>query len=136
TILVFAFARNRKPAARSLHPPVLREGARTERVAAAYGKLPLAFEANRGQSGEPVKFVSRASGYTLLLTPTETVLSMTDRRSPVRFKLLGANPRGAGGGPGRTARQEQLLHRQRSQEVAHQYSAICQGAVSERISRR
>jgi hypothetical protein len=44
------------------------------RVTDAYGKVPLSFEANRGQTDEPVKFVSRGSGYTLFLTPTEAVL--------------------------------------------------------------
>src|SRR5881628_4063484 len=43
-------------------------------VLAAYGKLPLSFEANDGQADPQVKFLSRGSGYTLFLTSTETVL--------------------------------------------------------------
>ncbi len=39
-----------------------------------YGRLPLAFEANRGQSDPHVKFISRGSGYALFLTSNETVL--------------------------------------------------------------
>jgi hypothetical protein len=46
------------------------------KVQAAYGKLPLHFEANQGQSDEQVKFLSRGSGYTLFLTPTEAVLAL------------------------------------------------------------
>src|ERR1700748_3438831 len=42
----------------------------------AYGKLPLSFEANDGQTDARVKFLSRGSGYTLFLTPTETVLRL------------------------------------------------------------
>ncbi|MGO8796356.1 MAG: SBBP repeat-containing protein [Candidatus Sulfotelmatobacter sp.] len=43
----------------------------------AYAKLPLRFEANQGQSGAPVRFLSRGEGYTLFLTPTEAVLSLS-----------------------------------------------------------
>jgi hypothetical protein len=51
-------------------------------VAAAYGKLPLSFEANQGQTDRRVKFLSRGPGYGLFLTPTGAVLSLragTDR---------------------------------------------------------
>ncbi len=64
-----------------------------------YGKLPLSFELNRGQTDERVKFLSRANGFTLFLTPTEAVLSLrnanrADRapRSALRMKLVGSNP--------------------------------------------
>jgi len=46
------------------------------RVAEAYGKLPLSFEANEGQVDKTVKFLSRGQGYTLFLTPAEAVLSL------------------------------------------------------------
>ena len=45
------------------------------RVSEAYGKLPLSFEANQGQSDAQVEFLSRGSGYTLFLTPSEAVLT-------------------------------------------------------------
>jgi hypothetical protein len=45
-------------------------------VQANYGKLPLSFEANQGQTDAQVKFLARGQGYTLFLTPTETVLSL------------------------------------------------------------
>src|SRR6266571_3504190 len=63
-----------------------------QRIVTAYGKLPLVFEANRGQSNEQVKFLSRASGHTVFLTATETVLSTDKPESPVRMKLLAADP--------------------------------------------
>ena len=50
------------------------------RVVTAYGKLPLSFEANQGQTDEQVKFLSRGKGYTLFLTPTEAVLAL--RKNP------------------------------------------------------
>lgn len=58
-----------------------------------YGKLPLSFERNQGQSADAVKFLSRGSGYTLFLTPTEAVFSLrnTDKRSALHMKLIGAD---------------------------------------------
>src|SRR5215217_5665120 len=41
-----------------------------------YGQLPLSFEANAGQFAPQVDFISRGSGYTLLLTPREAVLAL------------------------------------------------------------
>src|SRR6266567_6863537 len=38
--------------------------------------LPMQFEPNSGQTDEPVLFLSRGSGYTLFLTPTQAVLSL------------------------------------------------------------
>jgi hypothetical protein len=45
-------------------------------LVAAYGKLPLSFEANQGQTDASVKFVSRGRGYALFLTATEAVLEL------------------------------------------------------------
>src|ERR1700730_2008203 len=42
--------------------------------------LPLFFEANQGQTDSQVKFLTRSKGYTLLLTPTETVLAEASTR--------------------------------------------------------
>jgi hypothetical protein len=41
-----------------------------------YGKLPLHFEPNLGQSAKQVKFLSRGQGYTLFLTASEAVFSL------------------------------------------------------------
>ena len=45
--------------------------------AADYGKLPLSFVANQGQSDPQVKFISRGTGYSLFLTDKEAVLALT-----------------------------------------------------------
>jgi hypothetical protein len=37
--------------------------------------LPLFFEANKGQADPRVHFMARSNGYTLLLTPTKTILA-------------------------------------------------------------
>jgi hypothetical protein len=41
-----------------------------------YGKLPLSFEANNGQTDSRVHFLARGSGYTLFLTSSEAVLTL------------------------------------------------------------
>lgn len=74
----------------------------------ALGHLPMSFEANHGQVDPRVKYVARGKGYSLFLTPTETVLALqpgsapprADTRKPleqaqystiIRMQLAGAN---------------------------------------------
>src|SRR3989475_11329212 len=45
-------------------------------VQAAYGQLPLSFEANQGQSDAQVQFLAHGRGYSLFLTPSEAVLTL------------------------------------------------------------
>lgn len=82
------------------------------RAARDYGKVPLSFEANQGQTDNHVRFLSRGKGYTLFLTPNEAVLALSKRpgldhsnsarkrsaefksgstSTVLRMKLLGAN---------------------------------------------
>jgi hypothetical protein len=87
-----------------------------QRVTATMMGMPLQFEANHGQVDAQVTFLARGHGYTLFLTPTESVLvlqqrdasaeqnprTMTDptavpkpapiNQAVVRMKLEGANP--------------------------------------------
>ncbi|MEP6922425.1 MAG: SBBP repeat-containing protein [bacterium] len=67
-----------------------------------YGKLPLSFEINKGQTDGQVKFLSRGAGYTLFLTSNEAVLSLKQpkgeagtprvgKSSVLRMKLVAAN---------------------------------------------
>jgi len=51
------------------------------RALAAYGRLPLRFEENRGQAAADVRFLSRGVGYTVLLTADEAVLALTPPHS-------------------------------------------------------
>ena len=102
-----AAAQNVPPAAN-----VSQEAAKAPKVrlADAYGRLPLSFEANQGQTDHRVKFLSRSAGKTLFLTSTEAVLVLTSREkndqgssrmaneksldsreSVLRMKLLGVN---------------------------------------------
>jgi uncharacterized repeat protein (TIGR01451 family) len=80
------------------------------RLDEAYGKLPLSFEANRGQFAPEVKFISHHSNSALFLTSGEAVLVLKNPRakkpdnqiltgmrkageqtSVLRMKVLGAN---------------------------------------------
>jgi Beta-propeller repeat len=65
-------------------------------VSEAYGKLPLSFEVNQGQTAPQVKFLSRGNGYNLFLTSNEAVLVLSkkaaEQRSDVlKIKLIGGN---------------------------------------------
>ncbi len=81
----------------------------------AFGKLPVRFELNQGQTDSRAKFIARGPGYSLFLTPTEAALrlrngdrgsSLDPRSSVLRMKLVGANPdpliRGLDELPGKT----------------------------------
>jgi len=67
----------------------------------SYGKLPLSFEANRGQTAPEVKFTARGRGYSLFLTGTEAVLAFnrqpaeassgSSHADRVRMKIARAN---------------------------------------------
>jgi hypothetical protein len=50
--------------------------ARQPELLAAYGKLPLDFEQNQGQTDSRVKFLARGNGYTLFLTGTDATLRL------------------------------------------------------------
>jgi len=64
-----------------------------ERVAQAYGRLPLSFEPNRGQTDARVKFLARGHGYGLFLTSREAVLDL-DRASQTRGAGRAQRPAG------------------------------------------
>ncbi len=64
--------------------PALRQAMMTR----AYGLVPLAFEANRGQTNSRVKFLTRLGGSTLFLTHDEAVIAAPDK-VPLRLKFHG-----------------------------------------------
>jgi len=81
---------------------------------AGYGRLPVAFERNQGQTDAAVDFLARGQGYGLFLTPRGAVLSLraagADRGDAqavvLRMDLAGANRHARAAGidplPGRT----------------------------------
>src|SRR5438045_901909 len=68
------------------------------RLSESYGKLPLQFEANRGQTDKDVRFLARGQGYSLYLTSGEAVLVLSKKRDAqasaksvaLRMNLVGA----------------------------------------------
>ena len=71
------------------------------RILDSYGKLPLSFEANQGQTDRRVKFLSRTSGYSLFLTGDEAVLMLSGKKADTHeAKIAGA---GHAPGPGMAA---------------------------------
>jgi DNA-binding beta-propeller fold protein YncE len=64
-------------------------------AAAAFGRLPLNFEMNMGQTDRQVHFSARGRGYTLFLTSSGAVLSLVSESRPpevFRWQLGGADP--------------------------------------------
>lgn len=96
------------------------DAATKAKVLALYDRLPLRFEANRGQVDNRVNFLARGSGYNLFLTPTEAVLRLhpiskarslpTPQLNPkpqatinqstalLRFQLVNSNPQAKAAG--------------------------------------
>ncbi|HYP12455.1 MAG TPA: SBBP repeat-containing protein, partial [Bryobacteraceae bacterium] len=62
-------------------------------VAGNYGKLPLHFEENKGQADPSVRYLSRGSGYALLLGPQQATLSLVRNsgRAVVRLNFVGSS---------------------------------------------
>ncbi len=59
------------------------------KMAADYGKLPLSFEANEGQTDGKVKFLSRGHGYSLFLTGNDAVIALKkEAPRPVELRRL------------------------------------------------
>jgi uncharacterized repeat protein (TIGR01451 family) len=48
----------------------------TSRLSSSYGKLPISFEANHGQTDARVRFLARGAGYNVFLTSSEVVLAL------------------------------------------------------------
>ncbi len=72
-------------------------------IAAGYGKLPLSFEPNEGQTDARALFVARGAGYTLFLSPTSATFALRQNAAEggqpsragsavVRMEMPGAKP--------------------------------------------
>jgi hypothetical protein len=70
----YATTGSRLPSSISALPP--NHSLTQSRVSKISERLPLHFESNYGQSDKQVKFVSRARGYSLTLTPSEVVMEL------------------------------------------------------------
>ena len=65
-----------------------------QRAADAYGKLPLAFVPNRGQTDKSVRYYAQGAGHAFYFTPDKAVLTFTKKEKGVALHLtpLGASP--------------------------------------------
>jgi uncharacterized protein (TIGR03437 family) len=72
------------------------EPLRASQIAVAYGKLPISFEPNLGQTDSHVNFLAHGSGYMLHLTPSGATLSLSGAQqtnpSKMKINLVGGNP--------------------------------------------
>src|SRR5580700_7412409 len=75
-------------------PQAAGQPAAEAQAAASYGRIPLSFEANRGQTDPSVQFLSHGQGYTLFLRQGEAVLALKSG------KPSGPNPATSAGSPG------------------------------------
>ncbi len=91
--------------------------AQSQKFAAAFGKLPMSFEKNQGQTAADVRYVAHGPGYELFLTGQEAVVTLrpsaertgkklnraevlraqrtarsNEKLSVIRMKMLDANP--------------------------------------------
>jgi hypothetical protein len=90
TFLLSQFLLSQSNPAAVVNPSAASDPKAQARILDSYGKLPLTFEANHGQTDSRVKFLSRAGGYTLFLTGDEAVIAL-------RGKAKAAAPKGASG---------------------------------------
>lgn len=60
-------------------------------AATSFGRIPLSFEANRGQAGSQTRFVARGNGHVLYLTPAEAIMVVHDAKgqAALRMSLVG-----------------------------------------------
>jgi hypothetical protein len=80
----------------SQQPPASSHGGSANPVSAVtnYGAIPLAFEANRGQTDPSVQFLSHGQGYTLFIREGEAVLALRRAKPTGAIGSSPADPRG------------------------------------------
>src|SRR6202167_3017585 len=64
--------------AASMQPATALSAAQKQDLTRAYGALPLAFEANQGQTAPAVRYLAHGQGYQLFLTNQEAVLTLRE----------------------------------------------------------
>ena len=68
----------------------------SRQAVSSYGKLPLSFEPNRGQTAPSAQFISRGPGYTIFLSPASATIALHGDASKagavLRMDLLGVQP--------------------------------------------
>src|SRR5580692_4746256 len=76
----------------SAQPATQLSVAQKENVANGYGKLPLAFEANQGQTAPEVRYLAHGQSYQLFLTNQEAVLTLRQPATSGAKSSKGVSP--------------------------------------------
>ena len=88
-------------------------------IAERYGRLPLAFEQNRGHTDGRVDYLARAAGQMIFLTPTGATLALKGeqgkRGAAIRLAFAGANARARASGLERKPGSVSYLKGERSE---------------------
>src|SRR5271170_4364228 len=71
-------------------PATALSAAQKENMTRAYGALPLAFEANQGQTAPEVRYLAHGQGYQLFLTNREAVLTLREPTAAGKKSAKGA----------------------------------------------
>ena len=77
--------------AASAQPAAPLSSAQQEDLKRAYGRLPLAFEANQGQTSPEVRYLAHGQGYQLFLTGQEAVLRLSHGSTAGTKSVKGAS---------------------------------------------
>jgi hypothetical protein len=83
-------ASNHKAA--SAQPAAPLSAAQKQNLTSAYGTLPLAFEANQGQTAPEVRYLAHGQSYQLFLTTQEAVLTLRQPATAGTKSAKGASP--------------------------------------------
>ena len=94
------------------------------RLVETYGKLPLTFEPNQGQTDKQVNFLSRGPGYNVFLTPTEAVLALRHSKAE---ELTTPVPSVQGRDKGKAAEKSEQLSILRMQVVGADPKSLVSG---------
>jgi Beta-propeller repeat len=86
-----------EPRALSARPAAAASGASKatqRRIRSAYGKLPLSFVPNAGQTNKQVRYYAQGADFSFFFTPARAVLSLRkgNRAQVLNLRFLGANP--------------------------------------------
>jgi hypothetical protein len=87
------------------------------RTQARYAALPLAFEANEGQTDAQVKYVARGNGYKLFLTASQAIMALPARKRTSEVRDMMMNKR-RGVARVKAMGRKRVLSRERESSVA------------------
>ena len=94
------------------------------RVRANLDALPLAFEANQGQTDPQVKYMARGNGYKLFLTSSKAIMTLPGGRKPSEVMDMMMNKRRGAAGVKAMLKKRAGTHRQASPSAVLQMNFL------------